>query len=109
LRKVLFTLDGILHDIAGRDFRMEFVLARHLALNWLNRWSSFGSPLALSDWMLLPLSTLLYPSRIWMQWAQTLTDRSPSRVGEAVVRAKIATSGKHLSPRHAGKTSHRVL
>jgi ubiquinone biosynthesis protein len=104
LRKVLFTLDGILHEIAGPGFRKEFVLARHVGLNWLNRWSSIGSPLSLSDWMLLPLSTLLYPSRIWMQWAQALADRS--RPDETAVRSRIATSRKYPSPRNARRTSH---
>ncbi len=93
LRKVLFTLDGILYDIAGPGFRMESGLARHVGLNWLKQWSSIGSPLSLSDWMLVPLSALLYPSRIWMQWAQTLA--SQPRPDRPAVRAKIAASRKH--------------
>jgi ubiquinone biosynthesis protein len=76
LRKVLFTLDGILHDIAGPDFRMEFVLARHIVKNWMTKWSSIGSPLALTDWVLVQCSALLFPSRVWMQWAQTMAEKA---------------------------------
>lgn len=80
MRKVLFTLDGVLHDTAGPGFRMEFVLARHIVQNWLTRWSRAGTPLSLSDWMLLQCSALLYPSRMLMQWAQHATE-STGRAG----------------------------
>jgi len=107
LRKVLFTLDGILHDITGPGFRMDLVLARHLALNWLTRWSSIGLPLSLPDWVLVQLSTLLYPSRIWMQWAQTLAERS--RRDGPTVRAGVSASRKFPSPPEARRTSHGAL
>lgn len=70
LRKVLFTLDGILHDIAGSEVALEAVLARHALRNWLRNFTSFGSPLYLPDWARVQFSFLLYASRMWMQSAQ---------------------------------------
>ncbi|HYL16451.1 MAG TPA: AarF/UbiB family protein [Terriglobales bacterium] len=76
LRKALFTLDGILYDIGAPDFSMESVMARHLMKTWIGSWKGFGSPLAFRDWMQVQFSALLFPSRFWLQGAQTLLQRS---------------------------------
>jgi ubiquinone biosynthesis protein len=70
MRKVLFTLDGILHDIAGPSVGMESVIVGHVLQNWMARFASFGSPLHLRDWIRVQFSTLLYAGRLWMQAAQ---------------------------------------
>jgi len=72
LRKVLFTLDGILHDIAGPNVALDFVIVRHLLRTWAANLPTFGFPLSLQDWALVQFSTLLYSPRSWMQRAQTL-------------------------------------
>ncbi len=69
LRKVLFTLDGILHDIAAPNLRMDFILARHMLLR---------SPLSLIDWIGVEASALLYGGRLWVQWAQAALSRANS-------------------------------
>lgn len=98
LRKVTFTLDGILHDIAGPDIGMEFVIARHILQNWAANFKSIGSPLSLNDWITLQLSTLLYGSRLWVQWAQTRLERSRhSKVSSS--RHEIKNSQRRSSPR----------
>jgi ubiquinone biosynthesis protein len=62
-RKVLFTLDGILHDINAPDVHMDFLIARRLLSLW-------GAPLSLFDWIGIEASALLYGGRLWVQWAQ---------------------------------------
>ncbi len=72
LRKVLFTLDGILHEIAGSSVSLDFVLAHHLMQRWTADSRTFGSPLSLTDWMAVQSSALFYGSRLWMQLAHSM-------------------------------------
>jgi ubiquinone biosynthesis protein len=64
LRKVLFTLDGILHDIAGPGDGIEFVLLQRLLQRWLEDLTSVGWPLSGRDWIGVSRSVMLYPSRL---------------------------------------------
>lgn len=70
LRKVMFTLEGILEDIAGKEFAMDRVLVRSLFWRWLTRKLPFGAPLERSDWLRLQASTLLSGTRWALQAAQ---------------------------------------
>jgi ubiquinone biosynthesis protein len=78
LRKVLFTLDGVQHDIGDPDVSMVAILARHATPRWLTSWKAFGSPLSLKDWLAVQSSTLFYGGRLWWQGTQALLDRSRS-------------------------------
>ncbi|MGC2108212.1 MAG: AarF/UbiB family protein [Candidatus Korobacteraceae bacterium] len=64
LRKVLFTLDGILHDIAGSNVSMEFVIVQRLLRNWLESPTTIGWPLSLRDWLTTYWSAMFYGSRL---------------------------------------------
>ena len=64
LRKVLFTLDGILHDIAGSTASMEFVLMQSLLQKWLEDPTSLGWPLSLRDWAEVYWSAVVYGPRL---------------------------------------------
>ena len=64
LRKVLFTLDGILHDIAGPSELVELVLLQRLLQHWLKGLTSVGWPLSARDWIGVYRSVMLYPSRL---------------------------------------------
>jgi len=64
LRKVLFTLDGILHDIAGSRASMEFVVVQCLLRNWLDNPAEIGWPLSPHDWLTVYWSAILYCSRL---------------------------------------------
>ena len=64
LRKVLFTLDGILHDIAGPSELIELVLLQRLMQRWLKGLTSVGWPLSARDWIGVYRSVMLYPSRL---------------------------------------------
>jgi hypothetical protein len=70
LCKVMFTLDGILHDIAGQDVSVELVLARHLVRRWTRNLSSMGAPLAPRDWLRVQCSSLAYGGRLWVRWME---------------------------------------
>lgn len=72
LRKVMFTLEGILEDIVGREFAMDRVLVRSLFWRWITRQLAFGAPLEGSDWLRLQASTLLSGTRWALSAAQSL-------------------------------------
>jgi hypothetical protein len=75
LSKVMFTLEGILGDIVGSDTGMGFTIARHVAQHWIANRSAFRSPLQTRDWLALQFSAMLYTSRVWVQWEQTVLNR----------------------------------
>jgi len=75
LSKVMFTLEGMLVDIAGPDTGMGFALARHVAQHWLANRSAYRSPLKTLDWLTLQCSALLYTGRLWIQWEQAMLNR----------------------------------
>jgi len=64
LRKVLFTLDGILHDIAGSSASMEAVMLRRLLEKWLEEPTCLGWPLSWRDWLKTWRSAMLYGGRL---------------------------------------------
>jgi ubiquinone biosynthesis protein len=87
LRKVLFTLDGILHEIAESSVSMDLVLTRYLVQRWIANPETIGSPLLFRDWMTVQSSTLFYGIRWWTQLTQSMLDR-----------ARTATSARAALP-----------
>jgi ubiquinone biosynthesis protein len=83
LRKVLFTLDGVQHDIGDPPVSLISIIARHAMESWLTGWRAFGSPLSLKDWLAVQSSTLFYGSRVCWQGAQAFLDRSRSALSSA--------------------------
>jgi ubiquinone biosynthesis protein len=75
LSKVLFTLDGILHDIGGSDSGMGLTIARDVAKQWITNHKAFRSPLNTWDWLTLQCSALLLGSRLWLRAEQAILDR----------------------------------
>jgi ubiquinone biosynthesis protein len=75
LSKVMFTLDGILGDIAGADTDMGGAIVRHMVKHWITDRKAFRSPLAVKDWVTLQCSSLLYTPRLWMRWERAILDR----------------------------------
>ncbi len=75
LSKVLFTLDGILHDMGCSSASMGTAMARHMAQRWLIARAGFASPLTAGDWITVQCSALLYGSRLWVKGQQTIVDR----------------------------------
>ncbi len=62
-RKSLFTLDGVLQDVAGAEVRMDQVMARYFLTRWAASFGLFYSPLALKDVLSMEWNALLYPAR----------------------------------------------
>ena len=75
LSKVMFTLDGILHDVGGSESGMGLTIARHVAQHWLRDRQAFRSPLKTGDWITLQCSAFLLPSRLWLRGEQAILER----------------------------------
>jgi len=75
LSKVMFTLEGILGEMLDTDTAIGFTIARHVATHWLAHREEFQSPLRRGDWLTLQCSALLLPSRLGIQWQQTMLNR----------------------------------
>jgi len=48
-RKILFTLDGVLHDVAGPDVRIDHIIAREFLTRWVASFGVFYAPLVMKD------------------------------------------------------------
>jgi ubiquinone biosynthesis protein len=66
-RKMLFTLDGVLGDIAGSEVRIDRVLATQYLTRWLASFGLFHAPLKARDLLSLEWRALLYPARSWLR------------------------------------------
>jgi predicted unusual protein kinase regulating ubiquinone biosynthesis (AarF/ABC1/UbiB family) len=75
LSKVMFTLEGILGEMLGSDAAAGFTIARHVAIHWLAHRKEFQSPLRKRDWLTLHCSAMLLPSRLGIQWQQSMLNR----------------------------------
>lgn len=75
LRKTMFTLDGILHDIVGAEVLMDAIFLRHILRRWVRSWKAFGAPLSTSDWLGVQASALLCGSRWALHAAQKMLNR----------------------------------
>ena len=64
-RKSLFTLDGVLRDVAGSDVRMDLAMMRHFLTRWAASFGLFYSPLRAGDLLSLEWNALMYPARAW--------------------------------------------
>ncbi len=73
-RKVLFTLDGVLHDIAGPDIRLDHGIVREFLLRLASSYGFHHAPLTLRDFLTLQRSALFFPLRQWAMarvWPRT--------------------------------------
>ncbi len=76
-RKALFTLDGILYDMAAPDFSMQSVMLRHLMKTWTAASKNIGAPLSLGNWLQVQCSALLFPGRLGLQGLQNMLEPPP--------------------------------
>jgi len=63
-RKALFTLEGVLEDIAGSRFRVDSAIGRYAAKHWMDTGAALLSLLSLRDLMTLDWSALTLASRL---------------------------------------------
>lgn len=73
--KVIFTLDGILGDIAAPDSNAGFAIALRVALDWLTNPAAFRSPILIRDWIRAQCSVLLRASHLFVRAEQATLDR----------------------------------
>lgn len=66
-RKVLFTLDGVLRDIAGGEISLDEIIAGYMAKSWLSDFGTSPLPLGPGEWFSLMASASFYGSRLWFQ------------------------------------------
>ena len=64
-RKSVFTLDGVLKDVAGSDIRIDYVIVREFLTRWLGSFGMFHAPLQLKDFAAVEWNALLFPARSW--------------------------------------------
>jgi ubiquinone biosynthesis protein len=57
-RKSVFTLDGVLQDVAGTDIRIDYVIAREFVTRWLASFGMFYAPLELKDFAAMEWNVL---------------------------------------------------
>jgi ubiquinone biosynthesis protein len=62
-RKVVFTLDGVLNDVAGPGVRLDAIIARDYITRWLASYGTSLAPLSIGDWMLIQASALRFGAR----------------------------------------------
>jgi hypothetical protein len=63
-QKALFTLDGVLHDIAGSDVSISYLIVRDFVIRLLVSFGLDHPPLSISDLIAVERSGLLYPTRL---------------------------------------------
>jgi len=73
LRKVVFTLDGIVHELAGSDASLELAIARRLLYQWWKTPTHVGWPLSMRDWLAVYWSAMFYGSRVTIGIARRLS------------------------------------
>jgi ubiquinone biosynthesis protein len=66
-RKVLFTLDGVLHDVVGHDVAIDQVLLREFVVRAAASFGLFHAPLNGRDFVTLQRDALYYPWRRWIR------------------------------------------
>ncbi len=64
-RKVLFTLDGVLRDVAGHDVQIDQVILREFLARAVASFGWFHAPLQSRDLLAIQRQALLYPLRRW--------------------------------------------
>jgi len=64
-RKVLFTLDAVLHDVAGHDVPIDQVIIREFLARALASFGLFHAPLHSRDLLAIQREALTYPVRRW--------------------------------------------
>ena len=64
-RKSVFTLDGVLQDVAGADIRIDYVIVREFLTRCLGSFGMFHAPLQLKDFAAVEWQALLLPARSW--------------------------------------------
>ena len=63
-RKAIFTLEGVVEDIAGTRVHLDSVMARYVLAHWTDAIGSLLTLFSLRDWVVLDWSALTLTSRL---------------------------------------------
>ena len=74
-RKVLFTLDGVLRDVAGGEVSLDEIVAQYLGGRWLTAAGQFPIALAPGDWAAVLASVSFYSTRLWLTQLSQIAPR----------------------------------
>jgi ubiquinone biosynthesis protein len=77
-RKVMFTLDGVLHDLGGKG--LDFVIARDLLSRWMASFGRYQPPLTIADWFAVERSILHYASGFWAWTSPVVSIRTEGQL-----------------------------
>jgi ubiquinone biosynthesis protein len=67
-RKILFTLDGVLHDVAGPDVRIDHIIAREFLTRWVASFGVFYAPLVMKDVVSVGWNAVQRSGRAILDW-----------------------------------------
>jgi len=65
IRKVIFTLEGVLADLAGDAIRIDTVVAREFVTRWIRQFGSLPAPLEMKDYLAMQRSAIFYATGLW--------------------------------------------
>jgi hypothetical protein len=65
IRKVIFTLDGVLADVTDAEVRVDTIVAHEFIARWIAQFGFLPSPLRFSDYVALQRSAVFYASGFW--------------------------------------------
>jgi predicted unusual protein kinase regulating ubiquinone biosynthesis (AarF/ABC1/UbiB family) len=65
IRKVMFTLDGVLHDITGGTVRIDTIVTREFLSRWLKKVGALPGPFTVADYLAVQRSALMYVTGLW--------------------------------------------
>jgi ubiquinone biosynthesis protein len=65
LRKIVFTLDGVLFDVTRGEVRIDQVITSEFLTRWIASFGGFHAPLTLKDLASVQWNALLYPFKAW--------------------------------------------
>jgi ubiquinone biosynthesis protein len=65
MRKVIFTLDGVLRDVAGRQVRLDSIITREFLARWIRQYGTLPDPFRLTDLLAVQRSVLRYATGLW--------------------------------------------
>jgi ubiquinone biosynthesis protein len=68
IRKVIFTLDGVLGDIAGDSVRIDTIVAREFLVRWIRQLGALPAPFGVRDLLAVQRSVFNYATGLWA-WA----------------------------------------
>ena len=80
-RKVLFTLDGVLHDVTNGEVRVDQIVKSEFVTRWVSSLGAFHEPLTLKDLAGVEWNAFLYPFRAWKRKRMALP--GPDSIGSA--------------------------